>query len=207
MFDRTSRKIIDGPNLRYRCYAASMEAAYPSLRNLVDENLRLLKEAKTVEGMTELITNSLPAFYFDKIRIHQDGDFFNMDYLRAWIAVAKSMPQRLFYAYTKSLQLWTRVLDDIPPNLVLNASRGGMFDSLIEKHDLKNVTVAFHPEEAAAKGLPVDHDDSLAMNPHVHAFALLLHGTQPSGSEASAAIKRMKQEGVKFSYGKGDNEK
>ena len=34
-------------------------------------------------------------------------------------------------------------------------------------------------------------------------FALLVHGTQPKGSTASAAIKRLKAENVRHSYGKG----
>ena len=45
-------------------------------------------------------------------RIHVAGDFFNQKYFRAWQYVAEWNPDRLFYAYTKSLNYW---LDDLEP--------------------------------------------------------------------------------------------
>jgi len=199
-FDRMLGKVIDGPNQKFRCYAASMEGQYPSLRRATDHNWDLLKKAKTREGMAELIATSLPGFYFDKIRIHQDGDFWSADYMGAWIDVAVRMPERLFYAYTKSIPIWLRLEDQMPANFVLNASLDGKHDRLVMEKGLRYSKVVFHPEEAQKLGLPVDHDDSLAMNPMVGEFALLLHGVQPADSVASAAIRRMKLEGITFSY-------
>lgn len=201
-FSREQSKIIDGPKQKYRCYAASQEAIYPSLRRATDHNLRLLKEARTTKGMAELIHDSLPAFYFDKIRIHQDGDFFSLDYMKAWAEVAKQMPRRLFYAYTKSVAFWLKLKDEIPENMVLNASMDGRWDSKVEEHGLKHSVVVFHPEQAEQMGIGIDHDDSLAMDRDVHKLALLLHGTQPKGSEASAALKRMRHEKIDYSYKK-----
>ena len=84
--------------------------------------------------------------------------------------------------------------------MVLTASRGGEEDHLIDKHNLREAIVVMHPDEAKALGLELDHDDSLARDPSVTKFALLIHGTQPTGSDASDALKRMRKEGIKFSY-------
>jgi len=202
MFDRSIGKIVDGAAMRFRCYAASLEARYPALRNMVDNNQRLLREAGTEAKMRELIRISLPAAYFDKIRIHQDGDFFNMDYFKAWINTAKANPDRLFYAYTKSIHLWIRMRDELPPNFVLTASKGGLFDALADKHGLRSATVVFHPDEAEANGWKIDHDDSLAMNPEEPSFSLLLHGGQAAGSDASKALSLMRSQGINYSYSK-----
>ncbi len=201
-FDRDERKIKDGPDSRFRCYAASAEAAYSSTRNSVDRNLAILKAAKTVAGMASIIEMSLPARYYENIRIHSDGDFFNRDYFRAWLQVAADNPQRLFYGYTKNLPLWITLRDELPDNFVLTASYGGKWDNLIEPNKLRSAVVVFHPEEAERLGLEIDHDDSHARSRDGGDFALMIHNTQPAGSEASAAIKRLKTEKIKFAYSK-----
>ncbi len=199
-FDRGEKRITDGRHTQFRCYAASMEAAFPSVRAAVDYNQRLLKEAKTVEKMADLIERSLPAKAWENIRVHAHGDFYSGDYFLAWMEAARRDPKRNFYAYTKSLPHWVRYKDMIPKNFVLNASMGGKFDHLIKEHKLKHSIVVFHPEDATRLKLEIDHDDSLARDRKVKRFALLIHGTQPANTDASAAIKRLKLEKVKFSY-------
>lgn len=201
-FDRGKRKIVDGPHTQFRCFAASTEAARTSVRLSTDRNWELLKRAQTLEVMQALIQKSLPPPYFDIIRVHVHGDFFSMDYLLAWLETARKTPDRLFYAYTKSLHLLSRVPSLIPENFVFTASRGGKYDHLIEKHGFREAIVVNHPEEAEALGLPIDHDDSLARDPSVRAYTLLLHNTQPKGSKAALAKARMLRENIKFAYGK-----
>jgi hypothetical protein len=197
--DPDTGKISDGKHAEFRCFSASNEVIYPNVRESRWRNLRLLNQARTVEGMTDLINASLPKLAF-AVRIHVSGDFFNQDYFDAWMAVARLRPQTKFYAYTKSLTYWAARKSDIPANMRLVASRGGKFDHLIDEHGFPEARVFMHPEEAEALGVEIDHDDSLAMDPNVQVVGLLLHGTQPKGSEASATIKRLKAENVKFSY-------
>ena len=64
---------------------------------------------------------------------------------------------------------------------------------------LKTAKVVMHPDEAAALGLEIDHDESHAINAGP-SFALLIHGTQPKGSEAAEAKKRLDREGIKYAY-------
>lgn len=206
-FNRETNKLEDGPKQKHRCFAASLEAAFPSVRVSVDRNYNLLKAAKTVEEMADLIHMSLPGVFYENIRIHADGDFYSANYFLAWCEVARRNPERIFYAYTKSLPFWVKYRAILPKNLVLTASWGGKWDELIEKNGLRNAKVVLHPDEAKALNLAIDHDDSLARNPSVHAFGLLIHGMQPAGSESGAALKRMKAEGVEYSYGRKSKEK
>lgn len=199
-FDPETRKLHDGPRAKFRCFAATMEAAFPSVSKSVHRNWSLLKSAKTVENMTELIHMSLPSLYYQNIRIHADGDFYSNNYFLAWVNVAIRNPHRLFYAYTKFIPAWVRFMPLLPENFVLTASLGGKWDALVEEHNLRHAKVVFHPDEAAELGLEIDHDDSLARNPAAGNFALLLHGQQPAGSDASQALKRLKNENIEFSY-------
>jgi hypothetical protein len=189
--NRETGKIQDGPDTEFRCFAASSEATYPSLREMVWYNLGLLKDALTnsVDDCADLICQSLPK-KFDIMRVHVGGDYFNVKYLQAWIEVAKRNPDKVFYSYSKSLHLFKQFA--LPDNLVLTASRGGKYDELIDLHGWKEALVVYSEQEAIDKGLEIDHDDTHAAFGKDN-FALLLHGTQPKGSTASVALSAIKK--------------
>ena len=188
--NRETGTIADGSNQAFRCFAASAEAAFPSVRKSRWDNFEKLKGLST-EQMVALIVGSLPKT--KTVRIHVSGDFFSEGYFLAWLEVARQRPGVKFYAYTKSIHLWRKHEAQIPENLVLTASEGGKFDSQIG--ELKRAQVVYSPEQAAALGLEIDHDDS-----HAHSgsesFALLLHGTQQKGSTAAKALSALKAQGI-----------
>ena len=194
------RKVIDSKDTEFRCFSASQEAVYTNVYNSRMGNFTELRKL-TQEQMVETITAALPKDA-GIVRIHVAGDFFSPVYFAAWVEVASRFNDVLFYAYTKSLPYWVDNLEVIPDNMVLTASRGGRRDDLIEAHNLRSVRVVYSESEAKAFRLNIDHDDSHAADPkRAHKpFALLLHGAQPAGSEASAAIKAMKANGTQFSY-------
>lgn len=194
--DRKTGKIKDGPHTQFRCFSASQETLYPNVRESRWNNFELLKKARTAIGMFNLLYDSLPT-KAKKVRIHVSGDFFSQAYFDAWCAVAVSKPNILFYAYTKALPYWLARKKDIPANLVLTASYGGTNDNLIIEHDLRYSKVVFSEDEAKMRQLPIDHDDSHASNPG-GSFALLVHGIQPAGSEASKAVSALKKKGLGF---------
>ena len=194
-------KIIDGKEALFRCFSATAEAAFPSVRKQREHNFDELRACSTVDEIVELLTMSIRPSYAP-FRIHVGGEFFNQMYFDAWIEYAKRNPQRIFYAYTKSLPYWVARIDSIPANLSLTASRGGRMDHLIDEHGLKEARVVFSESEAQMLGLEIDHDDSHAIENNGQSFALLLHGTQKAKSTASQAIKTMKANGTKFSYAK-----
>jgi hypothetical protein len=63
---------------------------------------------------------------------------------------------------------------------------------LIDLHGWKEAVVVYSEEEAAEKGLDIDHDDEHAAFGKDD-FALLIHGTQPKGSMASQALQVIKR--------------
>ena len=200
-FDLKKKKLIDGPKQKYRCFSASQEAMFPSLRKARHHNLNILLKdgGATVDGLYNILEEDLPT-NLRTGRIHVGGDMYSQAYFDAWVRVAGNHANKKFYAYTKSLPFWIERLGQIPVNLVLTASRGGKFDCLIEPYKLKQAIVVDHPEEAAALGIEIDHDDTMAMTDDIRIVALKLHGTQPAGSGASKALKRMRDEGIPYSY-------
>jgi hypothetical protein len=198
--DRATGKVTDGKLQEFRCFAATMEAMSPDLRRLVWHNFDILRAAKTREAMLEVLDRSFPADA-DAMRPGLDGDFFNQSHFNAWMDLARLHPNVRFYAYTKSIGYWAHHMDTegIPANMELNASEGGRQDALAMAQGFKTAKVVLHPEEADALGLEIDHDESHAINAGP-SFALLIHGTQPKGSKQSAALKRMRLEGIKYAY-------
>jgi hypothetical protein len=194
--DKTTGKITDGKDTKYRCFAATSEAIYKGARNARWHNYDMLK-GKSLNEMVGIITNSLPKQSI--VRIHESGDFFNETYFKAWAMVASLHPNKTFYAYTKSLGYWVKNFDIIPANFKLNASEGSRQDNLIEEYGLKSAKVVFHPSEAKKLGLEIDHTDELAYKSD-KSFALLLHGQQPKGSKSSEALKQLRAEDIKFGY-------
>ncbi len=186
---RDTGKITDGPQMQFRCFAASAEAMYPAVRDSRWRNFDLLRSAGSARAMADLIIASLPK-KATKVRIHVSGDFFSRAYLNAWATVATETPGAIFYAYTKSLNHLPPKAE-LPSNLRINVSAGTRFPlEHARKLGYNVATVVFTTDT----DLPIDHDDSHAIAAD-HDFALLLHGTQPKGSEAAAALSALKRAG------------
>ena len=200
------RKIKDGPKTEFRCFSASQEVQYTNVYNLRKGNFDAMKAIKNRSGMVKLLNDNLPK-NAGIVRIHVAGDFFNEKYFHAWCLLAAINPSVLFYAYTKSLRYWIDNQKLIPDNLILTASRGGREDHLIDEHNLRETVVVYSEQEAEKMNLAIDHDDSHAAIPSKknNSFALLIHGTQPKGTEAATALKILKKNKVKHSYSRKVN--
>lgn len=196
------RKIKDGPKTQFRCFSASQEVQYTNVYNSRKANFDALR-GMHLNDMIATINLALPA-NAGIVRIHVAGDFFNPDYAFAWWNVAVLNPNVLFYFYTKSLEYWLDIDDQygMPENLVTTASRGGRQDHMIDSRRLREAVVVYSEQQAADLGLEIDHDDSHAARPSMRHqdFALLVHGTQPKGSEAADALKLLKKNKVRHSY-------
>ena len=185
--DKLTGTIKDAGGNLFRCFSASQECVYPQVRAQRWHNFNLLQ---SVSDMAQLINASL--LKQDYIRVHVAGDFFSQDYFDAWMKVATLNPSKTFYAYTKSIPYWVARLGTIPANFKLTASFGGLHDELIEKNNLISAKVVFSTQAAKDLGLEIDTDDSHAIL-NTKSFALLIHGTQPKGSEASKAWQNVKK--------------
>lgn len=193
-FNLKTKKIIDGKNILFRCYAVSESAIFSSTREIQFQNFNLLK-GKTRQEIVSIILNSLPKSFI--IRIHSSGDFFNQDYFDAWLEVAKLNKHILFYAYTKSIPFWIKRLKNIPNNFILTASYGGKYDNLIKKYGLKHSKVFNTIEDARREKYNIDIDDSLARNKLIKKVGLLLHGNGPAGSFQAKLHKKNSVEKIR----------
>lgn len=193
--NRLTGKLIQGKHCRFRCFSASQENSYPSVRMARWFNLDILKTGKSERQTAEIIQAGLP-WDTRLVRVHVAGDFYNERYFVSWLNVALNNPLVIFYGYTKAIPFLVEYRKHIPDNFRFVASRGGTHDNLISKYHLKSAEVVFSPEEAEQKGLEIDHDDSLAVALDKKSFALLIHGTQPPGSEASKAWVSLRQRGI-----------
>ena len=194
-----SRKILDGPQCQFRCFAASAEALRTAVWNKRQRNLAAIRGCRTPHQVCRLLLSHLPG---DAriVRLHVSGDFFNRRYLEGVMMAAKRTTHIRWYAYTKSLHLFEGVPMQDPKNGVvfdnffLTASRGGRYDHLIEGLGLRTAEVVFSETEAQQRGLQIDHTDEHAAQPG-GSFALLIHGVQPRGSEAAKAWRKVMANG------------
>ena len=192
------KNIKPGPQAEIMCYAARAQGQYPGANVQAFKNLDLLKKMKTKEKMANLIIKSMEYHGLantDILRIHEAGDFFSQDYLDAWIEVAKRMPQTLFYAYTVSLPYYMARKNSLPKNFKMIASMDRKNEQFILDNGLRYSRVVGSEEEARELGLPIDVDDSIAWGSDDN-FALVIHGSQPKGSEAAQALKQNRQSGL-----------
>jgi Gene product 88 len=212
--DRATGTITDLPQHtgttadEFRCFAVMAETR-PNVREARWHNWDLIRETMYSNGnqvtlLTNLIETSL-LMYPPKelVRVHEAGDFWTEYYMKAWLIAARHRPNQKFYAYTKSLGMWLNLADQIPNNFYLTASCGGTLDYLIPKHPnvfQRVAYVVYTEEEATERGLEIDHDDSHCFGDKP--FALLVHGSQRAGSDASKAISQRKKEGKFVGYGK-----
>lgn len=192
------KNIKPGPKAEIMCYAARAQGQYPGANVQAFKNLDLLKKMKTKEKMANLIIKSMEYHGLantDILRIHEAGDFFSQDYLDAWIEVAKKMPQTLFYAYTVSLPYYMARKNSLPKNFKIIASMDKNNEQFILDNGLRYSRVVGSEEEARELGLPIDVDDSIAWGSDDN-FALVIHGSQPKGSEAAETLKQNRKSGL-----------
>lgn len=189
------RHIQDTKETQFRCFAASSEVQYDAAFNNRANNLQSIVEylSVSVQHAADNLNVALQHFKTRNtalVRIHESGDFFSPEYLQAWILVAQMNPNLKFYCYSKSLEFFVNT--ELPENFFMTASYGGKFDRLIDEGFFNRYAKVFKNDaEASAAGLEVDHDDSHCFGDKP--FALLVHGTQPKGSEWGVAIRQRRK--------------
>ncbi len=93
------------------CYAARTEKQYKAVSANVRHNFELLRNADYA-GMVSMLSSMIAEFVVDcekrgaekAFRIHWDGDFFSIDYAKAWAEVVRSYPDVQFWVYTRSFR-------------------------------------------------------------------------------------------------------
>lgn len=94
------------------------------------------------------------------VRIHDSGDFFSEAYLEAWLEIARETPMVLFYAYTKEVAMFKRLVEGrAPVNFRWVYSTGGKEDYLIDKEVDRHADV-FPSVAAMEEAGYTDQEDS-----------------------------------------------
>lgn len=75
------------------------------------------------------------------VRIHDSGDFYSDDYLAAWMDIAETVSDVLFYAYTKEVSRMRRLAHQAPVNFRWLYSLGGREDHLIDRDTERHADV------------------------------------------------------------------
>jgi|TARA_R110000822_G_scaffold91044_1_gene210087 hypothetical protein len=195
------KSIKKGKEAEFLCYAARQQAQYKGAANKAFKNLDLMMDAKKAggaEGMATLILKSLKFHGLENskvFRIHEAGDFFDVEYFKAWMMVASKLPSTRFYAYTTSIQFWIGAKGSVPKNMKLIASMDKNNAKFIVDNGLRYALVVYSPEQAKELGLRIDVDDTLAWSTDEN-FALIIHGGQHAGSDAAKALKDNKASGL-----------
>lgn len=95
----------------------------------------------------------------DVLRIHDAGDFYDSRYIRKWVDICLSLPDKRFYTYTKSVPLWKR--EKIPFNLSVCYSFGGTHDHLIDQDADLHCKIFDSREEAEQAGYTIANENDL----------------------------------------------
>lgn len=113
------------------------------------------------------------------IRIHDSGDFYNIEYINKWLKIIQRNPTVLFYAYTKSVPIFKRLKenDKIPSNFTLIYSEGGKADHLIDCQNDRHSRVFLTEKSLISAGYDnASKDDTVAFTSSTGKIGLIYHG-------------------------------
>lgn len=138
------------------CYAGKIERQYTAVLKRMTNNLDMLS-GRSIDDMVTMLSIVVQDFVNAsnkrssalRFRIHHDGDFFSVDYARAWAIVCRAFPAVSFWVYTRSFIEPVNVLEYIVgiPNLAVYLS----VDSE-NKHAAAAMLRAFPTVKVAALG-------------------------------------------------------
>lgn len=141
------------------CYARKGTYRF---RNVRDAHMRnLMMTLDDLDGWADAMISELSAkkFVGAYVRIHDAGDFYSEDYLSAWLRIIRAIPETTFYAYTKEVAMFRRVVEPDPPeNFKWIYSWGGRHDHLIRPEDRQ--ADVFPTREALEAAGFTDQEDS-----------------------------------------------
>lgn len=165
------------------CYARSGTYRFGNVVNAYEFRLKLTQSDTFVDVLTsEVKSKTYQAKGKGKkclIRIHDSGDFYNIDYTRKWLKVIQSCNETEFYAYTKMIQLFEvlKSQNEIPNNLKLIYSYGGTEDSHIDTNRHRHSRVFQNEADLLEAGyIDASNNDLVAAIGPSNKIGLVYHG-------------------------------
>ncbi|MFE0024122.1 hypothetical protein [Amycolatopsis sp. NPDC059021] len=115
------------------CYARNGTYLFPAVKAKHAANLAFVLDDLPGWEAAMIRELSTRRFAGTFIRIHDAGDFFSDAYTWAWCRVMRACPQVTFYAYTKEVRRFKRLVEPDPPgNFLWVYSYGGREDADID---------------------------------------------------------------------------
>jgi hypothetical protein len=109
------------------CYAKQGSYRYPNVKQHRHRSLQHAMSATFVQDTVNALSEEKK---YNVVRVNDSGDFLSQNNLDNWKEIARRMPEKIFYAYTKrlDLDLWS----NLPSNLRITQSFGGKLDYMID---------------------------------------------------------------------------
>ena len=130
------------------CYARNGTYNFSNVKSKHIKNLEYTlyhPEDFVAEMIEECLKPKMKGKY---VRIHDAGDFYSETYLNNWLRIIKACAEVTFYAYTKEVSLFKRVVEPTcPSNFKYLYSLGGKEDYLIDLENDRHADV--FPDDAA----------------------------------------------------------
>jgi hypothetical protein len=146
------------------CYAKNGTYLFKNVRKAHIEKLELVLYYPSlwVEMMNQELSKK--KYQGKHIRIHDAGDFFDVDYTRNWFKIMNANKGVQFYAYTKEVLLFKNTLkSEVPDNFILIYSFGGKQDKFIDKENDRHSDVFYdHDKMLQAGYIDIAENDLLS---------------------------------------------
>jgi hypothetical protein len=145
------------------CYARTGTYRFRGVLAAHERNLTMLMDDMPAweARMTQELTHRRYAAGAH-IRIHDSGDFYSDDYVAAWLRIIRATPAVTFYAYTKSIDRFRRLVEPDPPaNFLWVYSLGGKEDHLIDRETDRHADVFTDDAAMEAAGYSSQEESDL----------------------------------------------
>jgi protein gp88 len=154
------------------CYARQGRYILPNVAKAREFNLDIVRNR--LPDFIGLATDDLKLIKNSTVRVHDSGDFFSQEYMDAWFTIAKSFPDKKFYAYTKSLHLDR---SRCPKNFQIIQSVGGLMDDQINRRRSHSRIFSSHYQRRKAGYCNGNTNDKPAID-GVIKIGLVYHGVK-----------------------------
>lgn len=164
------------------CYARQGAYRFGNVASVHEKKLELTQSDNFVQEMLIEINKWLKkrSVKHLKVRIHDAGDFYNVDYLNKWINIMtyfENNSKVSFYAYTKQVKMFQDESSRLPKNFRVIFSYGGKQDELIQIETDFHSRVFETIDELLANGyVDASQDDMIAAIGNCNKIGLVYHG-------------------------------
>jgi hypothetical protein len=151
------------------CYASKGAYIWSNVKPAFVRRYETTKQ----KDFPQIMVNEIVKKKATHVRIHDSGDFYSRGYVQKWFKVMDTLPDVIFYAYSKSLPLFDGV--KLPANFILIKSEGGKRDDLINPANDRHARIFKTLEELTAAGYSNASDNDLIAIGDNKKVGLLIH--------------------------------